>query len=561
LKIALIFTPFVTPTYIPLGIAQIKSYVERQLPSAKIVNLDLNNLFLNNLTTKFFLIKLTKLCAICPRKCKRKKSERDNFFNHAKVFKISIDLLKRKEADTFYDITKYNYFISGIATFLNNRARCINAIAEEIIQKELSIDSGFENMFDNDLKIISRLNPDFVGFSIFCVHQLSYSVILARILKEKLNLPVIFGGAFMSHIDIKEFIGFFNFVDFVIPNEGEVGLVEFVKNFRKRTFENVPGLCFHRSEKILFNKKKFIENLDSLPTPDFTDFKLKRYLTPIPVLPVIFSRGCFWKKCTFCTYYKNYPGFYKTKSIKKFIAEIKFYNSKGIKHFFIVDDVISALDLNKISIALNNNKIKIFFGAIVRPESDFSYKVLKNIYSAGGRVLIWGVESSCQRILDLMDKGTRVKYIKSILKHSSEIGFHNRLFMIQGFPTQTEEEICKDIKFLHENQHFIHSNYIHQFCLGQGSYIFNNLAKFKINSIKPMPIYTCIKNNANIHSEMFTYKSVVELDWKRIRNKETKVFKRFKNTTFQEFNAIDHSHLLLYKSLNQRELSTVGADI
>ena len=560
LKIVLVFSPFVVPSYIPLGIAQIKSYIEKQLPGVKIFNLDLNNHFFDNLTKKNFLEKFINLCAICLKKCKIKKNEKDDFLNHGKIFAISVDCLKDKKAGMFYDISKYNYLISKITSFLYKRGYCINSIATEIIQDGLPIASGFENLFDGDFKMISGVNPDFVGFSVFCSEQLAYSLILAKIIKEKLNLPVIFGGAFMSHLDIKEFLGLFNFVDFVINKEGEIGIVEFAKNFLKKTFDIVPGLYYRQAGKILFNKGKFIENLDCLPPPDFSGFKLERYLLPFPVLPVSFSRGCFWKRCTFCTYYKHYPVSYKTKSIKKFIAEIRYYNSKGISHFFIDDDVISALDLNAISTALNKNKIKIFFGAIVRPEGDFSRKILKNIYSAGGRVLIWGVESSCRRILDLMRKGTRIEYIKTILKHSHENGFYNHVFMIQGFPTQTEEEIYKDIKFLQENRDFIHSFVIHVFKLMRGSYIFYNFKKFKINSIKALPLYTCKKNKTTIHSEQFTFEPGIKLDWKRIEVKEAKMFKRFKNVSinpgtiifsYQQYKPVEHSHILLHTSRNQ----------
>ena len=102
LKLVLIFSPFVEPSYIPLGIAQLKSYIEKQLPSVKIFNLDLNNQFLNNLTTKNFLEKFINLCSICPKKCKKNKGVRDNFLNHGKLFKISVDCVKDRKAGIFY---------------------------------------------------------------------------------------------------------------------------------------------------------------------------------------------------------------------------------------------------------------------------------------------------------------------------------------------------------------------------------------------------------------------------------------------------------------------------
>ena len=239
---------------------------------------------------------------------------------------------------------------------------------------------------------------------------------------------------------------------------------------------------------------------------------------------------------------------YKTKSIEKFIAEIKFYNSRGINHFFIDDDVISASDLNAISIALRQNKIKIFFGAIVRAENGFSHNVLKNIHSAGGRVLVWGVESSCQRILDLMGKGTKSENIRLILKRSCKNGIYNHLFMIQGFPTQTEREIYKDFDFLINNRDVIQGFFYHRFSLQRGSYISHDPEKFKIKIIKTKPLYLSKKKNTALHSWWLNYKSGVKLDWKRIQRKEKEI--EHSGNRFQKYKTMEHSHALLHASYN-----------
>lgn len=548
LKIALIFSPFVVPSYVPLGIAQLKSYIKKELPSVEVFNLDLNNCFYNNLAEKGLQEKFTDLCVICPKKCKQNKNKKDNFFNLGKTFKISVECLRDKKTGAFYDVSKYNYFISKIISFWGNRERCIDAVVKDVIQKKSFVLSGLENLFEGDIRKVSELKPDFVGFSLFSKNQLPYSLALAKMIKKRLNLPVLFGGAFMNYVDIQEFLAFFSFIDFVIGKEGEIGIVEFIKSFSRRNFENVPGLYYRKNKQISFNRPRFIENLDHLPTPDFSDFKLDQYLSPLPVLPVVFSRGCFWRKCTFCTYYKNYPVSYKSKSVKKFIAEIRNYKALGVKHLFIVDDAISALDLNSISSALRKNKIEIFFGAIVRPEANFSCKVLKNIYFAGGRVLMWGVESSCQRILDLMNKGTRAACVKSILKRSSASGFYNHLFMIRGFPTQSKEEAYQDVKFLQENRKFIHGFAMHDFILERGSYIFDNPGKFKVSSLKAIPIYTRTKDKASIHSYHFTFKGSTKLDWERIANQETKISKRLRNSFLQEYIDFEHSHTLLHEA-------------
>ncbi len=546
----LFFTPFAEPSYIPLGIAQLKSYIERELPSARVFNLDINNQFYGRFFSKAFLGKFMNLCKVCPKKCKRGRNGQAPLFLKSKLFQVGFDCLKNNESNIFYDVAKYNYFTRKIKLFIAEKKRCIDVVAKEIIQKSLPIPAVFEDLFEEDVRSALFFKPDLLGFSVFSYEQLFYSVILAKIIKNKFSLPVVFGGAFMSHVDVREFLGLFDFVDFVISGEGEKSLVELGKNLIKKKFDDVPGLWYRKDRKISCNRQNFIENLDCLPYPDFSDFKLNRYLFPSPVLPVNFSRGCYWRKCTFCTYHNNYPESYKTKSIKKFVDEIKYYNKQGIRHFFIVDDVISAPDLDKISSELIKKKIKMFFGAIVRAERGFSCKVLKNIYSAGGRVLVWGVETSCQKILRLMKKGTTVGGIKTVLKFSKQNGFYNHLFMIRGFPTQTEQETKRDIYFLKNNQKIIDSFCMHEFQLLGDSYIFHNLKKFKLKDIKPVSWSSSFKSGIILHSNAFNYKSSVKLNRKRIGRIDNEILKNFGRGSTLRYYDPDHSLMLLHASRN-----------
>ena len=80
---------------------------------------------------------------------------------------------------------------------------------------------------------------------------------------------------------------------------------------------------------------------------------------------------------------------------------------------------------------------------------------------------------------------------------------------------------------------------------------YEHLKKFKINSIKALPLYTSIKNKTTLHSDGFAFEGGIKLDWKRIKSKETKMFKRFKNTSMQEYNDAEHAHTLLHASRNQ----------
>ena len=546
MKITLIFSPFIDPSYIPLGIAQLKSYVESQLPFVKVCNLDLNIHFFNNLTKKGFLNLCKNLCYVCPKKNEHLKNM-ENIFNYGKLYTVSVNCLRDKETREFYDTVKYNYLIKN-TSFFNLWRDCFATVTKGIIENERKIPQLLENLLQGDINMILNERPNIVGFSIFSEEQLAYSLTIAKMLKDEVNLPIIFGGAFMSYIDIPTFLDIFDFIDFVIGKEGEIGLTKFIRYFKNKNFKNVPGLFYRQKNEILHNNEEFIQNLDNIPFPDFSDFDLGQYLFPIPVLPTIFSRGCFWRKCTFCTYNRHYPVPYKIKTVGRFIEEIKFFKAMGIKYFMIDDDVISTTHLNLISSLFLKENLKIFFGAIIRPDKSFSFEKLKNIYRAGGRLLIWGVESSCQRLLDLMNKGTKVKDIESILKNAYEVGFHNCLFMISGFPTQTEEEIYNDMKFLQKNRRHIRSFFVHRFNLTMDSYIYNNPEKFGIKNFKETAIYS--RRKKSLYSNVFSFEHKTKLNWKRISEREDGIFKPTRKLFANSFQSCSHAHMLIHASVN-----------
>jgi hypothetical protein len=43
-----------------------------------------------------------------------------------------------------------------------------------------------------------------------------------------------------------------------------------------------------------------VEDVRSLPTPDFTGLPLDRYLNAVPVLPIVTGKGCYFNRCKFC---------------------------------------------------------------------------------------------------------------------------------------------------------------------------------------------------------------------------------------------------------------------
>lgn len=487
-KVILISAPFTDVSGVPVGIAQLKSYAEQLLPSVSVRTLDLNITLFNDLAQQEFRERFRDLCLRYLKKDQRQTQYLKDVFNHyGGVYARGSCHLRSKDSKEFRDIAQYNFSNKIVLNFFRFCAMCLAGIFDDIIERKRAFPKPLERFLLKNIEAVLEEKPALIGFSIFAREQLSYSLALASLLKKKTTAPIVFGGAFMAHIEASSFLEIFKWIDFVVMQEGETGLTALIRHLKDKRLEEVPGLFYRRKNTIIHNREEFIKNLDDLPFPDFSDFDLDNYFLPVPALPIIFSRGCSWKKCAFCTYYKNYPLAYKIKSVERCIQELKYFAAKGIKYFMISDDTIPAAHLDLLSTAIRKEKLDIFFGFIARPEKHFSFRILKNIYRAGGRYISWGVETSNQRILDLMNKGTKVEDIARILKHTRKIGFNNHLFMIQGFPTETKKEIRHDIKFLQTHHSSAH---LHPFVLVHGSFIFHHPKKFAIKALKRRPLYS-----------------------------------------------------------------------
>ena len=554
IKVCLIFTPFPSPdsSYVPLGIAYLKSFVKKSVSSLYVKNFDLSNNFAHNLRKKEFLDCLLNLCKICPKRsltCKGIFKKKD-FYNCIRINFALRDILFDSQAEEFYDINKFNKVSEQFTTsrVFESIFECINIVLKHYLEFcKVENESILEtSLFREDVIKITSQSPKVIGFSVFSANQLYYSFALAKILKRITGAKIVFGGAYISHLDKKQILRAFNFIDFIIYKEGELGFSLLLKKMKDDNFDSVPNLVYRKGNAIIENKESVICNLDKIPYPEFSDFKLREYFTSSPVLSTLYSRGCFWGACTFCAHHKTYAKPYRVRSIRNLTQELKHYYKIGIKHILFADETIKAKDLDQISKALIKEKINMYFGVMARPTIDFTPEILQKMYKAGFRILIWGVESSSQRVLDLMNKGTNIMDIIKVLKNSSRAGLSNRLYLIQGFPTQTEKEILEDRKFLDKYSKYIYGYAIHNFWIEEGTHIFYNYNKYGLRKIKKEKILTT--KDFALYSHKYSFINKERIDLKRVNAllKKIQVNVDFSKKNFNDLNwenlLLRHSH-------------------
>lgn len=228
------------------------------------------------------------------------------------------------------------------------------------------------------------------------------------------------------------------------------------------------------------NAPVYQKDIDQFAIPSFEGIPLHDYLSPEPVVPLLLSRGCYWRKCTFCVHYFSAGDTYRMHSLDRVIEMLRGFVAQGIRHFSFVDEMIAPGHFVQLARAIREANLDIAYYALSKPNKTFTPAVLRDMAASGCKYILWGVESGCQRVLDLMGKGTKKEDIATVLRNAHAAGIANHVYIICGFPTETHEEWRETMAFLQDNRDAIYAVHRSVFSLEQGSPISKDLAKFGI---------------------------------------------------------------------------------
>jgi hypothetical protein len=231
------------------------------------------------------------------------------------------------------------------------------------------------------------------------------------------------------------------------------------------------------------NEGEFREDLDSLGQPDFGDLDLRAYFSPEPVIPLLLSRGCYWRRCTFCVHYRSAGLSYRMHSMEFVIDMLKNLVAKGVRHFAFIDEMIAPKHFEWLASAIKEAKLDIAYYALSKPVRYFTPHILRLMAESGCKYMLWGLESGNQRVLNLMDKGTVVADVAQVLRNAQAAGIRNHVFMICGFPTETVEEFEDTIRFLDENKDSVWAVHRGTFSLERQSPIYDAPQRFGITRV------------------------------------------------------------------------------
>lgn len=298
-------------------------------------------------------------------------------------------------------------------------------------------------------------------------------------------------------------------VDIVVQGEGETALLGIIKNYEQgKSFDAIEGACFRANGGIIKRgRKNYIENLDSLPYPDWEAIPLEKYNNFQPqslliykqnYMPLFTSRGCPFH-CTYC--HNIFGKSFRAHSAQRVIDEIKILHYKfGISNFEMLDDIFNFDRMRVVKIMEriidNGLKIKLFFVNGVR--GDMLDEELIDLFAkAGVAHIAVAVETASARLQSEIKKYASLDKIKTIISYGAKKKIMMHGFFMLGFPQETLREAWSTVKFaIASDLHLASFFLVHPFGgTALGSSVKEN-GKRTISAFDFSNYYFIIKNNS-----------------------------------------------------------------
>ncbi|OGV32605.1 MAG: hypothetical protein A2020_07400 [Lentisphaerae bacterium GWF2_45_14] len=325
-----------------------------------------------------------------------------------------------------------------------------------------NFDSESEDLIKQKLL---EFKPDVVGLTSFSTEYIKEIYYHASFIKSTLpNVKVIVGGVLPTVCPEK--IISCNDIDYLIMGEGEFVLKELLRAIvsgNEKIAAGIRGIALRDAGRNIINDRPdFINDLDSLPFPDYSDLDIVKYGSfehryahtlisrQLPFATTMSSRGCPMG-CTFCAASTVSGKKVRLRSAENVLSEIEYLaKNHGIKEIIFLDD----------HFLFNRRRAMDIMHGIISRFPDLTWKCVNvAVFSLDSEILETMLKSGCNQItlsIESGDTDTLKHLIKKPvdLEKAKEISDIARSFGIEvvsnfviGTPGETWEQIRRTFKY------------------------------------------------------------------------------------------------------------------
>ena len=242
----------------------------------------------------------------------------------------------------------------------------------------------------------------------------------------------------------------------ISDKKSEVGAQE---TTRSDEVPNDDGLLITDHRLLITGPRPLIRDVDSLPRPawDLVDIELYRHAWlerhGYYSMNMVTTRGCPYH-CNWCA--KPIWGQrYNSRSPESVAAELKWLkDTYHPDHIWFVDDIMGLKPgwMRRFADEIERLDARVPFKCLSRVDLLLRDGDIDALRRAGCQIVWVGAESGSQKILDAMEKGTKVEQIYEASRRLHAAGIKVAFFLQFGYPGETRADIEKTLQMVRDCQ-------------------------------------------------------------------------------------------------------------
>jgi len=305
---------------------------------------------------------------------------------------------------------------------------------------------GKEQIYREFMADLSRIKPKGIGISCTAISQAEETIDLCNRIKTYDPDVFIFIGGYFPTIYYEEIFSRTSAIDLIVLGEGEVSalkIVEHLDSGKNPINNNIPNLAWKTDDKIRLTQKG---NRFNLSKKAFLNLDLLKHPGEYDILPYAFSRGCPYK-CNFCMeelirpHRREVPFEIIRRDLKNLLHQINTQSLLVSDALFKSFDLFPLLRLLGMKVNFET-RCDVLDPAIIHQIKDICEGLALGFESASYNAL--------RRMNKIRDRSHYQKYIsntKAIFNEAIKNEIPIMVFMIAGYPGDTEEDLAESLAF------------------------------------------------------------------------------------------------------------------
>lgn len=306
---------------------------------------------------------------------------------------------------------------------------------------------------------ITKNKIDFVGLGGLSGEYSDIVRVVSLVRKIDHNMIIQVGGGIMTADPVVTMQAMPD-VNFGIIGEGEQTSVELIDAIaRKLDLTSVNGIIYRCENGLrITNRRVEIDNLDTLPFPDYEGFNYAEYLRLNPDLSdegkkysqvsVIGGRSCKYN-CTFCFHPSGSK--YRQRSLDSIFSEIDYLVRNYDISYIALREELFATDNERVRQFCERVRVYDFDWSIQLRIDSINKELVDLLKNTRCRYLFVGVESADDRVLKSMRKGITLAQIERALDMLRDAGLNSRSGVIFGDAVETFESAMFTLNWFKKN--------------------------------------------------------------------------------------------------------------